>query len=542
LARSTKEVARWTTRSDTAVPVDEPWPFWPAWSTSPARAQDATPIAKALTLASPGVVSVVVGADVSIQLHRTFRDVVGLRKFTYSTRPMSGGSGMAVAPSTIVTAGHVVDLDEDQKDEARIYAANKLFFDRLELKDAFGDLSATEYYEEQHFADPVVEDLLQGCYNEVYCKFEVKPDVTVVAPVQVGGSKPKELPAKIAAKMSFEEGDTAALELTDDNAASLATVPLATTAGELQPGQLIVASGYPGSATQILKNGRTEPSSSFGHVSNVTTDGNSEVIQVDMRAESGLSGSPAMTEDGKVVGMVSYTGVDDTGNRTQVYLQTADNIRSVLREAGVQPTRGELDTAFAKAMEYYWARHYSAALPLFQKVQDLQEGHLLAKKYLRESQAKAGGPDDIPLVPSSTGATDRPGLLLWALVALGVLIVVALVLLALRWRRHRATSDRAYTSIPADAGGRPHVHPADDIDHHEPALEDDAAMPTPVPGPVGARRVMDGAGLAANSRPDLRSGTVMVQDQESPARGFCPYCGTRLAPEARFCSGCGQAQ
>src|SRR4029453_19050495 len=257
-----------------------------AASTSPARAQDdPTPIAKALTLASPGVVSVIVGADVSIQLHRTFRDVVGLRKFSYSTHPMSGGSGMAVAPNWIVTASHVVDLDEDQKDDARIYAANRLFFDRLELKDAFGDLSDTEYYEEQHLWDPLLEEVLQGCYNEVYCKFEIKPNVTVVAPVQVGGAKPKELAAKIGANTSFEEGDTAALELID--ADPLATVPLATTAGELQRGERIVATGYPGSATQILKNGRTEPSSSFGNVSNVTTDGNSEVIQVDMRAESG---------------------------------------------------------------------------------------------------------------------------------------------------------------------------------------------------------------------------------------------------------------
>jgi S1-C subfamily serine protease len=513
-----------------------------AASTSPARAQDdPTPIAKALTLASPGVVSVIVGADVSIQLHRTFRDVVGLRKFSYSTHPMSGGSGMAVAPNWIVTASHVVDLDEDQKDDAKIYAANRLFFDRLELKDAFGDLSDTEYYEEQHLWDPLLEEVLQGCYNEVYCKFEIKPNVTVVAPVQVGGAKPKELAAKIGANTSFEEGDTAALELID--ADPLATVALATTAGELQRGERIVATGYPGSATQILKNGRTEPSSSFGNVSNVTTDGNSEVIQVDMRAESGLSGSPAMTEDGKVVGMVSYTGVDDTGDRTQVYLQTADNIRSVLREAGVQPARGELDTAFAKAMEYYWARHYSAALPLFQKVQDLQEGHLLAKKYLRESQAKAGGPEDIPLV-SSTGATDRPSLLFWALVALGVLIVIALVLLALGWwrRRRRAAPDRAYMPTPTDGGGWPDVGPAEDLGHDEPTLEHGAAMPAPVPGPVGARRAMDGDGLAANSRPAPRGDAVMVQDQGAPARGFCPYCGTRLAPEARFCSGCGRAQ
>jgi S1-C subfamily serine protease len=511
-----------------------------AASTSPARAEDPTPIAKALTLASPGVVSVIVRADVSVKLHRSVRDVVSNRTFTYNTRPLGGGSGMAATPDWIVTASHVVEFNEDQMEVARLHAANRLFFEELGFEEFYGELTAKDKYEELRFEDPVDDLLMQRCYDEDLCKFEVKPDVTVVAPVQVGGTKPAELPAKIGAKTSFEQGDTAALQLID--ADPLATVPLATTAGELQAGQTIVAMGFPGSATHILKNGRTQPSSSFGHVSNVTSDGSSEVIQVDMRAESGLSGSPAMTEDGKVVGMVSYTGLDEAGDRTQVYLQTADNIRSVLREAGVQPARGELDTAFGKAMEYYWAKHYSAALPLFQKVQDLQEGHLLAKKYLRESQAKASSPDDIPLVSSSTGATGRPGLLLWALVALGLLIVTALVLLALRWRRRRAAPDRAYTSIPGDGGGRPDVHPADDVDHHEPALEYDPAMPAPVAGPVGARPAMDGGGVAANSRPALRSDAVMVQDQEAPARGFCPYCGTRLAPEARFCSGCGQAQ
>jgi S1-C subfamily serine protease len=509
-----------------------------AASTSPARAEDSTPIAKALTLAAPGVVSVIVGADVSIQLHRAVRDVVNQRKFTYSTRPLSGGSGMVVAPDWIVTASHVVEFDEDLKEIARIYAANRLFFEELGWDDAYGELSAKERYEELLFEDPDANQLMQSCYNEDLCKFEVRSDVTVVAPVQVGGAKPKELPAKIGANTTFEEGDIAALQLID--ADPLATVPLATTAGELQAGQSIVAMGYPGSANDILTNGRTQPSSSFGHVSNVASDGNSQVIQVDMKVESGMSGGPGIDDDGKVIGILSYTGVDENRSRTHAYLQTADNIRSVLREAGVQPTRGELDTAFAKAMEYYWAGHYSAALPLFQKVQDLQEGHLLAKKYLREAQAKAGGPDDVPLPSSSTGGSEGRSLLFWALVALGVLIVIALVLLALGWRRRRRTTPgSAYAPIPANGGPQTDVDPWDAVEHKASAFGHDAVEHAPVAGPTPA---MDGGAVPANSQPSHRREAVMVRDQEAPARGFCPYCGTRLVPEARFCSGCGQGQ
>lgn len=501
-----------------------------AASMSPARAEDPTPTAKALTLAAAGVVSVDVRANVSVTLHRAFRELVATRTFTYSTKPLTGGSGMVVAPDWLVTASHVVDFDDELKDVARIYAANRLFFQRLKFDQLFGDLRGDDLYREQRLSDPDLDQVLQECYNEDICKFDVRPNVSVIAPVQVGGAKPKALPAKVRANTHFDGGDVAALQLID--ADPLATVPLATTAGDLQPGQSIVAMGFPASHTKILPNGTTEPSSSFGHVSNVTSDGSTQVIEVDIRAESGASGGPAIDDQGKVVGMVSYTGVDETGGRTQLYLQTADNIRSVLREAGVQPARGELDTAFAEAMEYYWAGHYSAALPEFQKVLDLQDGHILARKYLRLAQAKAGGPDDVPL-PSSAAEAKGRGLVFWALMALAVLVVVALVLLALRWRRRRrAVAGPAYTPTPVDGDGRADVEPWDDVDRQPSVLAHDAEHAPAV----------DAGDAPANSQPTPRRAAVMVQDQEAPTRGFCPYCGTRVASGARFCSGCGQAQ
>jgi S1-C subfamily serine protease len=500
-----------------------------AASMSPARAEAPTPTAKALTLAAPGVVQVLVRAKVSVRLHRSVRSQVDLGPYTYSTRALTGGSGMVVAPDWVVTASHVVDFDEQVKDVARVYAANRLFLQLLRLDTSNGAPPDKQLYGEQRFGDPFVDSLLQQCYNEDLCKFDVRPDVSVIAPVQVGGARPKRLPAQVRANTHFDGGDVAALQLID--ADPLATVPLATTAGDLQPGQSIVAMGYPASHTKILPNGTTEPSSSFGHVSNVTSDGSTQVIEVDIRAESGASGGPAIDDQGKVVGMVSYTGLDETGGRTQLYLQTADNIRSVLREAGVQPTRAELDTAFAEAMEYYWAGHYSAALPQFQKVLDLQDGHILARKYLRLAQAKAGGPEDVAL-PSSAAAAKGGFPMVWALVALAVLVVVALLLGALAWRRRRrAAAGLAYPPASADTG-RVVLEPWDDVDRQPPVLDHDAE-----PAPA-----VDPGEVAANSQPAPRPAAVMVQDAEPQARGFCPYCGTRLVPEARFCSGCGRPQ
>jgi S1-C subfamily serine protease len=427
--------------------------------TSPARAEDPTPMSKALTLATPGVVFVLVTADVSLTLDRAFfeqvREQVPGRRIDFSTPftlPMSTGSGAAVAPDWVVTAGHVVQFDEEQEQQARTYAANRLFFGTL--KASFGELSRGRSFTEQHLPDPARNSVLEACYDEDICRFDVKADVRVVTAVQVGGeSSPKVLSARVQASRPFDGGDVAALQVID--ADPLATVPMATSAVEVQSGQDVAALGFPGSHIAISRNGLTQPSASFGKVSSILSDGSGQVIQVDMKIESGMSGGAALDESGKVIGIISYTGLDENLNRTHAYLQTADNIRSVLREVGVQPLRGELDDAFAKAMDYYWSGHYSAALGLLRKVDDLQDGHPLARKYLRQAQTKAGGSDDIPVSTPSPTAPEGLDAAFWGLVALGILVAIALALLAIGWRRRQAASGPAYAPISPNGDGRP---------------------------------------------------------------------------------------
>jgi serine protease Do len=354
-------------------------------SPAPARAENPPAAAKALVLAAPGVVYISTAADISIRVDSLeLANLLGARHLDGLSTPVSSGTGMIVNPKGwIATASHVVRFAQDEQRYIAVYAANQLFFNRL--KGYFGGLPGQHPDVRYNYPNSFWNHLLNACYDQVVCKFTARPVVTVVAPVQLAGdTTPKPLPAQVRASTSPDGTDIAALQVID--AGTMPTVPLATTAGELQNGQSVVAMGFPGSAQQILPTGMTEPSSSFGHVSSVRSDGSSQVVQVDMNVEGGMSGGPVLDGDGRVIGLVSYSGVED-GNRTQVYLHTVDDIRSTLREAGAQPARGEVDTAFARAIEYYWARHYSAALPLFQSVVNLQDGHHLATKYRAKAQA-----------------------------------------------------------------------------------------------------------------------------------------------------------
>ncbi|HEX2374321.1 MAG TPA: trypsin-like peptidase domain-containing protein [Actinomycetota bacterium] len=508
---------------------------------SPARAEDPTPAAKALTLATPGIVYISTAADISIRVDQPIlNELLGQRRVDGISTRVSSGTGMVLTENGYVaTASHVVEFSEDDEDALKVYGANQLFFDKLE--NIFGGYGPEETPDVRYeMSDPLKNALLQGCYNEEHCKFTIKPKVTVVAPVQVAGNtRSKGLPARVRASTHPDGSDIAILQVID--ATTMATVPLATTAGELQSGQSVVALGFPGSAQKILRTGITEPTSAFGHVSSVRSDGTSQVVQVDMKVEGGFSGGPGLDDSGKVIGLLSYTGVEN-GSRTGVYLRTVDDIRSTLREAGAQPARGELDAIFAQAMEYYWARHYSAALPLYQKVVNLQDGHLLGKKYLRLAQGRAGGPDDVPL-PASTADASGRGLVFWALVTLGALVVVALALLALgrRRRRRRPAPPQGLAPMPSWDDGRPDLDAPDDLQRDPAPPGDEAAPSGPLESGVGPTRAMDARDVPTNSQAPVRT-DVLVQDQQVPARGFCPYCGSRLVPEARFCSGCGQAQ
>jgi S1-C subfamily serine protease len=442
---------------------------------NPVRADDPTPTTKAVALASPGVVYVSTAAEMSVSVtHPALRELLGRTTVRdINTEEQVSGSGFVVNPKGIVvTASHVVSFDDDREKELKIFAVNHVFFN--ELGRYHHERLGSDPYEEHSLKDPNWDEFLQLCYSEVFCRITTKPLVSVITPAQGDEGKTRTVPATIATSSEFDETDITILRA---DATDLPTAPLAKTIGDLQPGQSIIALGFPGSADRLLKTGRTEATPVFGLISSVRSrkQGSGRVIQVDVRLESGMSGGPVLDAEGKVIGLISFSGVEDeAGGRTQGYLRAVDDIHDALKTVGVSAGPGEVDTIFAQAMNDYWTHHYSAAVPRYQRLLNLFDGHLLAKQYLTLAQAKAGGSEDLP-VPGQTAAVtgqDADGttkMLAFALLA--VLVAALVVLLALPiivWRRPRL----ARSWMPDRAGrGRAAGSPTGDAEASVPLDE-----------------------------------------------------------------------
>lgn len=491
---------------------------------SPGRAesQSLTSDARAVTLASPAVSFVGTELRVCVRFRYTNMSACYRQGVT--------GSAFAVSPEGyVVTASHVVEPDDGERRALKNFAANRFFGVQFPPG---GDQSA-QY---ELINDPQSNGWLQACYAGDACAFSIKPTVRVYPGVQVAGvSVPKPLPATVLRYTGFKQTDIAILKV---DATNMPTVQLEASTNDLVPGDTVVALGYPGS-TRNLPTGMTEPTKTFGRVSNIRAGvvGSSKQIEVDLGLKPGLSGGPVVAANGKVVGLTSYSLLGDNGTSEQGYIRTVEDIRAALKAAGVEAARGDGDTVFEQAMQYFWNRHYGAALPLFQKVLNLYDGHPLAKEYLAKAQAKANGPDDVPL-PADSPAGQGPDLVRAGL-AIAAVLVVLVVLLVVVLRRRRGSSQVRPVALPAgtpspDAGPEPFDWSVQD--GHPSALGPVQILPDSGADPVSGteqptERVV--ATLKESSLDGFDRVTV-------PPHRFCSQCGNELDPGSRFCSACGQ--
>jgi S1-C subfamily serine protease len=481
-------------------------------TSSAADAPAPTSEERAAVLAEPGVVLIDSSFKVTVRLKLPdgwrFRG-----KSTYSHTYATGysGTGFVVNPAgLIVTASHVIEADEQ---EIRENAAESV---RRDLETRSDDPDFRESLRES----------MPDCVQQIACVFTIKRSVDVYVPVTVAGtSMSKPLKARVLKSSSFDEADVAVLQVAGTN---MPTVALATTVADLRSGHSLTVLGFPG-VSDYLEEGQTQPAKLFGRVSNVRTADGSKLVEASITGIArGTSGGPAVDDDGNVIGLISYVTLDD-GATAQVYLRTVDDIRTTLRGAGpLQAARGEVDTVFAQAMEYYWNHHYTAALPAFQKVLNLYDSHPLAKKYLSEAQAKAGGADDVPLtVPRATSA-DRLPVVPIAGVAAVVLLVLAVTFAIVARRRHR----KRRGSASADR------HP-----NHNPAPSASDAMDRQAP--FDSTALVTGAQRAQSIEPEMSEqvasvGVATASRVGAGGSAYCVGCGSQLGGGFRFCPSCGQ--
>jgi S1-C subfamily serine protease len=492
-----------------------------------ASAQEGTPspTERAVTLVSPAVVFI----DLSVQLkvvltYSNPNAVSGLGSlnrsysFDYAT-----GSGFVVTPSgAIVTASHVV---EPEQQAMQNYGANKMVLEGWNYTYPSQDSSPFDQY-----TLPIGyrNQLLQQCYKGVACDFTITPIVTVFSPVDIAQTQlPKGAPARVLTSTGFENTDVAVLQV---NGANMPTAALAQTAGDLASGDEVTGLGFPGSSRDALQTGQTQPANVFGHVSNIRSQGTSKLIEVDANIEPGMSGGPAVNSAGEVIGLISFYLRQSSGESAAKYLRTIDDIRLALADAGVTPARGPVDDAFAKAMDLYWANHFTAAVPQFERALALYDGFPLAKEFLASSQAKAGTAEDIPLASPSKVGGEGGGFPVWAIGAIAVGAVVVLLLMVIATRRRRP----APVAPPAAA-------PPTSL----------TAVGVPAPPPAEAQRAVGFRPAATAPAPPSAQTFSPPQPHETGTENevragagedlphFCSACGHKLEADARFCPSCG---
>jgi serine protease Do len=488
---------------------------------------------RATTLASPAVVFI--NTEVSGRIRLEFFDIFTNRPRAFNTSftfPWGSGSGFGVSPDgTIVTAGHVV---QPSMEDVETRLANELF------ENVFPDYDlTTDPYTKYKITDNTfIRNLLNQCYSGRACDFNVRTTVDVLTAVNVAGTDVAQgQEAEILGATGFSETDVAVVKI---NTTNLPTINLSQSSAQLTSGDEIVALGFPGSA-QNLPSGITEPQKAFGRVSNVRSEGTSQVVEVDADFEGGFSGGPAINNSGQVIGIVSFALLTTEGEAAQEYLRPAEDIRAGLSAAGVEPQQGPVDSAFREAMELFWDNHFSAAVPKFREVTSLAPGHPLATQYLSDAQAKAGTAQDVPVEEEGGGLPLIP-----ILIGVGAVVVIVIVVLLVMSRRKQApaAAPAGYGAAPAGPAG--YEAPAGQA---PPAAAPPSSTPMAAPTQAPPGQPAGGPPQAAPPQAAPAGQTAAPQQPRTgeaapppPGIGqakFCSNCGMENASDATYCARCG---
>ena len=343
--------------------------------------------------------------------------------------------------------------------------------------------------------------------GKVEGKTSGEPPQRVVTVYPTGLSNATGIVADTVDFRPLSEGDVALLKVPRTQLPVVSVAPT-----DPPTGTAVLLAGYAGSVAAMSD----VPDVSFkaGETSSQQNIGGVPFTEVSAAAAAGMSGGPALDEQGRVVGTVSFKpGAEPSSGFN--FITATSTIRSLLARNGVANTLTTSDRAYRAGLDAFFAGRYHDAVKEFDAVLAVQPQHAKALSF--KQQAITNYPNEV----ESGGG----GSMLFVIIGVAAVVVLAGVAGFFLMRRRRGgPPPTAVVPTPAPA----------------PALPSEPTPLATVPARTGAKSA-ESAELAQTAQTAQTALSATVPAQAAPeAQIYCPNCGAAHPADAHFCESCGE--
>ena len=184
--------------------------------------------------------------------------------------------------------------------------------------------------------------------------------------------------------------------------------------GDVTQGANLAILGFPGTASEngLVDSKTTTATLTTGKVSSKKSASGSDrqLIETDTTIGKGNSGGPAFSDEGKVIGIATYTSDGGgQGGGTFNYIRDIKDLQDLAASSSISfDTASQTQTEWETGMGYFYESRYSKALANFAKVKELYPSHNKVAEFIGTAEKRiANGEDvvDFPVVPVAVAAT-----------------------------------------------------------------------------------------------------------------------------------------
>lgn len=330
----------------------------------------ADPFVRAVDIAKPAVVRILTTENSTLTVQFSSGKSVTFPQDNSGGYPLtlSGSGAFITSHGDILTADHVVNPPADP--------SMKQYLDQLAAQDVADYMSKNGIAQES--ADQVQQDLDSGKlassphYGTASSEVYLSTDYTGPLSASTIDSVPSNLhsTAQIEQQSPFDQKDVAIIHTSFTDTPS---IPVGDSSTVQQQDELRII-GFPGNGDVSDNN---VPDDFFTlsinqvFVSSVTkkTDSGAPVLQVGGNVEHGDSGGPALSSDGKIVGIVSFGLVSNGEAGSTSFLQASNSARELMQSLNLNTTPGAFQNLWSKAFTEYslsGPQHWHKAMSDFQ--------------------------------------------------------------------------------------------------------------------------------------------------------------------------------